>query len=75
VAKGQPRIRCQERLLAAAQHLARTGQWGNIKIEIPPTDGKPAPEKGSPAADKAAPAAEKPAPEKQAAPAAKPAAT
>lgn len=42
-AKGQPRIRSQERLLTAAQSLAQSGQWGNIKVEPPPPEAPPAP--------------------------------
>jgi polyphosphate kinase len=31
--KGATRVRCQERLLQAAQSLALTGQWGNLKAD------------------------------------------
>jgi len=50
LAKGQPRVRCQERLLQAALSLSQNGQWGSIKIEAPPPDAKPAPAAEKPAA-------------------------
>ncbi|MCY3020550.1 MAG: polyphosphate kinase 1 [Planctomycetota bacterium] len=40
-AKGQPRVRCQEKLLEAARGLARDGQWGSLKVEAPPPELKP----------------------------------
>lgn len=57
-AKTQPRVRSQERLLAAAQALGRTGQWGSLKVEAPPAEAKaaPPPEKAAPQSAKAAPA-------------------
>ncbi|MGD0090024.1 MAG: polyphosphate kinase 1 [Planctomycetota bacterium] len=42
LAKAQPRVRSQERLLAAAQSLAQSGQWGNFKVEAPNQEGEAA---------------------------------
>lgn len=40
-AKGQPRIRSQERMAEAATELARNGTWGSLKLETPGADAKP----------------------------------
>lgn len=49
-AKGQPRVRSQERLIAAALELSRSGQWGSLKTEAPPAEAKPAAAEGKAAA-------------------------
>jgi len=41
--KGAPRVRSQERLLAAAQSLGRNSQWGSFKVEAPAAEAIAAP--------------------------------
>jgi polyphosphate kinase len=48
--KSQPRVRSQERLLAAAQGLGKAGQWGSLKVEAPQPEANPAPVAEKPAA-------------------------